>query len=273
MCHMGPSNPCDVFIPHQRMQILEMNMHIQLLAVCNPAPARMGQLLRNRNSALERSRNPASRRSLPRGELHALRVKPRNSKASRSHLSKRTSNILSAELRPPSRFRWRAVSLPMSASGRPCGASAGRDASPAGRVPLPAWELKRFCPPTPASAAVVLPRAAGCSRDMTGRYGQWQQRGVVRRLLRPGCRAVGRVRTLRAGWNGLRGRGVCGARSRREVPLLLAAGCCLVVPPAGIALRARLRARRSAAPESRRLSQLRVTWTPARTMSAIGWTA
>ena len=82
---------------------------------------------------------------------------------------------------------------------------------------------------------------------MTGRYGQWQQRGVVRRLLRPGCRAVRRVRTPRAGWNGLRGRGVCGARSRREVPLLLAAGCCLVVPPAGIALRARLRARRSAA--------------------------
>ncbi len=34
------------------------------------------------------------------------------------------------------------------------GASGGRDASPAGRVPLPAWELKRFCPPTPASAAV-----------------------------------------------------------------------------------------------------------------------
>ena len=52
----------------------------------------------------------------------------------------------------------------MSASERPCGAVPDDDASPAGRVPLPAWELKRFCPPTPASAAVVLPRAARCSR-------------------------------------------------------------------------------------------------------------
>ena len=58
------------------------------------------------NSALERNRNPASRRSPPRGELHALRVKPRNSKASRSHLSKRTSNILSTELRLPSLARY-----------------------------------------------------------------------------------------------------------------------------------------------------------------------
>ena len=165
MCHMGPSNPCDVFIPHQRMQILEMNMHVQLLAVCNHAPARMGQLLRNRNSALERNRNPASRRSLPRGELHALRVKPRNSKASRSHLSKRTSNILSAELRPPSRFCWRrAASLPMSASERPCGAVPDDDASPAGRVPLPAWELKRFCPPVLASTSA----AEGCSPALRG---------------------------------------------------------------------------------------------------------
>ena len=52
----------------------------------------------------------------------------------------------------------------MSASEHPCGAVPDDDASPAGRVPLPAWELKRFCPPTPASAAVVLPRAARCTR-------------------------------------------------------------------------------------------------------------
>ena len=141
----------------------------------------------------------------------------------------------------------------MSASERPCGAVPDDDASPAGRVPLPAWELKRFCPPTPASAAVVLPRAAGCSRDMTGRYGQWQQRGVVRRLLRPGCRAVGRVRTPRAGWNGLRGRGVCGARSRREVSLPLAVGRRKLPASARIAHHSDTRARR--APASRHPTQ------------------
>ena len=88
---------------------------------------------------------------------------------------------------------------------------------------------------------------------MTGRYGQWQQRGVVRRLLRPGCRAVGRVRTPRAGWNGLRGRGVCGARSRREVSLPLAVGRRKLVASARIAPHSCTRAPR--APASRHPTQ------------------
>ena len=50
---------------------------------------------------------------------------------------------------------------------------------PAGRVPLPAWELKRCCPPTPASPAVAC-----CPR--------------------PRPRRVSRTR--RAGWTGLRAR-------------------------------------------------------------------
>ena len=64
---------------------------------------------------------------------------------------------------------------------------------------------------------------------------------------------MGRVRTRRAGWNGLRGRGVCGARSRREVSLPLAVGRRKLVASARIAPHSCTRARR--APASRHPTQ------------------
>ena len=84
---------------------------------------------------------------------------------------------------------------------------------PAGRVPLPAWELKRCCPPTPASPAVAC-----CQRP---------------RPL-PGPRVCSVRRTRRAWRTELRARarGVCGPRSCREASLASAEGCRKLLAPA-----------------------------------------
>ena len=116
------------------------------------------------NSALERNRNPASRRSLPRGELQRppceapqFEGEPQPPlEANIEHPFHRASPALAFLLAARCVF----TDVGLGTSLRCC---AGRRCFSRWRVPLPAWELKRFCPPTPASAAVV-PRAARCSR-------------------------------------------------------------------------------------------------------------